>query len=116
MRKGTLVEITKLRAAPDALLPPGQWGEFQLGMINPHCSLPVDYVIVGLLIEPIRKGKPVQVMRLARNDRSVLGLFRSSTVIAFAPDWFITLNSVYHIREFPDSPPQQEGVGERQPN
>jgi len=69
MQAGTLVKITKIKSAPNALFPPGKWGEFMPGnsAASPRHSLPVAHAMEGVLLADVEVGKPVYLARMARN-------------------------------------------------
>lgn len=92
------VQLTKLRAAPDAEVQPGDWETYICGSYLNATSLPVDYVLTGFLLEPIQLGKSVRVLRISRNGIPALGVFESTNVVLITEDGFITRNSVYRLR------------------
>ena len=53
------------------------------------------------------------MLRLARNDEVVLGLFTSSPVVAVTLDGFGTRNSAYLVKELRDPASRQEGFASR---
>jgi hypothetical protein len=93
-----VIEVTKLRTAPGAYAPSGSWADYPIGSAEPNTSLPVDYSLVGVLIEQIKLGQPASVLRFSRNGVDQLGIFESSPVTALTPDGFATLNSIYRVR------------------
>jgi hypothetical protein len=95
-----LIRLTKLRAAPDARVPAGSWNTYAPGSWLNTESLPVDYVLIGLLLAPIEPGQPVRIFRLVRNGLHQLGLFRSTPVAEVLPEGFRTANSVYRIEPY----------------
>jgi hypothetical protein len=95
----TFVELTKLRASPQPCSQPGCWNEYRLGEGSNHGSLPVDYVLCGVLVSPPRVGERVRVMRVTRNGIAVPGLFESTVVVDTTDEGFTTLNSVYRSRK-----------------
>jgi hypothetical protein len=95
---GTLVELTKVRAVLDAEVQPGNWESYPIGSGGADTSLPVDYVLVGTLIEPPRVGGRVRILRFQRNGVDALGLFESTIVTQVTFDGFTTCNSVYRMR------------------
>jgi hypothetical protein len=95
------VELTKLRACPQAKVPPGRWDKFRFGAGTKDTSLPVDYVLTGLLLAAPQMGQPVIVLRLSRNALSFPGVFESTPVVAVQADRFTTENSIYLIKSLP---------------
>ncbi len=95
---GSFVELTKLRATPGAEAQPGNWDDYPIGSRHSGTSLPVDYVLVGILVQPPEVGRRVVVFRTSRNDVQALGVFESTEVVELVPDGFMTRNSVYRMR------------------
>ncbi len=95
-----LVELTKIAATPGALAQPGSWDTYLQGEEN-AASLPIDYTLVGLLIQPPTIGRCVEVLRLERNGVVSLGVFATTEVRYLTADGFATLNSVYRLRVLP---------------
>jgi hypothetical protein len=93
------VELTKVRANPKACSQPGRWNEYRLGDSSNSTSLPVDYVLLGVLVAPPRVGDRVKIMRLSRNGVGVPGIFESTVVVDVADGGFTTLNSVYRLQK-----------------
>jgi hypothetical protein len=96
-----LVRLTKLRASDSPQCAAGIWGEYQLGGINQHVSLPVDYTLTGYLLGPVVVGQNAVILRVTRNDVPVLGQFVSTKVVALTDTGFITTNSVYRLEFLP---------------
>jgi len=92
-----LVKLTKLRANPETIVLPGNWNDYRCGQLTNNTSLPVDYLLVGELIEPPVVGSEVVILRFIRNGIEDLGIFRSTAVVALTADGFATLNSVYRL-------------------
>jgi hypothetical protein len=99
-----LVELTKLRASPEAISPPGRWDEYRPGDNTNDTSLPVDYSLIGILSLPPRVGGQVKVLRLARNGVVVPGVYESTEVVAVGAEGYTTLNSVYDLKVLPHPP------------
>jgi hypothetical protein len=97
-RGGSLVELTKRRSSPEAMVPPGNWDTYRPGDVGNESSLPVDYTLIGILLMPPQLGAQVTVLRLSRNGVEVPGVFESTTVMAVCDDGFTTLNSVYSVQ------------------
>jgi hypothetical protein len=57
----------------------------------------VGYNVVGFLTKPIRRGMPVQLLRIVRNGVVALGRFETSVVHSIEPPFVHTVNSIYHI-------------------
>lgn len=98
-----LVQLTKLRACPNAACPSGNWDEYHLGAADNSTSLPVDYVLVGYLLAPPHVGQQVKVLRVSRNGLPVLGIFTSTAVQQLTRDGFVTENSVYRLQLFDEN-------------
>lgn len=94
---GTPVRLVKLSACDDAVVPPSTWEDWKMGELNTR-SLPVDYELQGILVEPMETGKRICVLRTHRNGVRVDGVFQSSLVREFKNGAAITLNSVYFIQ------------------
>ena len=91
------VKLTKVKATENPLSPPGRWDEYEPGSPANITSLPVDYVMVGILLTPITIGKSVRLLRFERNGVPVLGTFQSTPVARLTDDGFATANSVYRL-------------------
>ena len=98
LSEGGLVELAKIDGAPDAAIQSGSWTDYPLGSTDVNTSLPVGYVLIGILLEPPHIGRPVRILRLERNGVEVLGFFKSSPVTQLTANGFLTLNSVYRLR------------------
>jgi hypothetical protein len=97
MKSGTLVKITKRAESRDPVCRAGNWNTFTAGVVNSTASLPVDYEIVGYLLEDVKVGKPVRLLRFVRNGALVLGFYQSTTVLELRNDGYVTRNSVYSV-------------------
>ena len=97
-RSSSVVRLTKLRASPKPVSPPGNWGEYKLGQSTNTTSLPVNYTLTGLLLVPPRIGGKVKVLRTTRNGIEVPGVFESTEVVEIGEDGFTTLNSDYLVK------------------
>ncbi len=93
-----LIELVKVDASPGAEAQPGSWNTYAIGNTNPGVSLPIDYTLIGILLDPLEVGRPVRVLRLSRNGIETLGLYQSSPVVEITSSGFRTRNSVYHLR------------------
>jgi len=100
MHAGTSVKITKIKSAPNALFPPGKWGEFMPGnrAASPRHSLPVAHAMKGVLLADVEVGKPVYLARMARNGELVDGIFTSSRVASVAQGGFTAASSIYRVK------------------
>jgi len=104
MIKGTTVLVKKLKEAPDAKVgscPMEKWipGVGPAG--EEDLSLPIDYSLVGELLNDIEYGKPIRVARRIRNGVETPGEFVTSTLkaidITAEGGVVCTQNSVYAI-------------------
>lgn len=94
-----LVTLRKVSEAPDASCPAIPWEDFTPGQAQTDAwSLPLGYVVTGLLLAPPRVGEPVRILRLIRNDVPAAGLFETSPAVELRPGWVLTRNSLYAIR------------------
>jgi len=96
MQVGTLVRITKTKAAPNALFPPGRLRPGN-SAASPRHSLPVAYAMEGVLLADVEVGKPVCLARMARNGEEAVGLFTSIPLVSVTQDGFATANPSYRI-------------------
>lgn len=95
----SLVTLRKVSEAPDAACPAIPWEDFTPGIAQADAwSLPLEYVVTGLLLAPPRIGEPVRILRLIRNDVPAAGLFETSPAVELRPGWVLTRNSLYAIR------------------
>jgi len=60
-----------------------------------NISLPIDYWLVGELVNPIAEGQSVRVLRESRNGVECPGFFVTSTVTEVTLSTFKTKNSIY---------------------
>lgn len=108
------VLIQKIAASELAECPPAAWENFRPGAPTPvGVSLPVDYTLEGWLLEDPRVGSCVRVLRRTRNGVPAAGIYTSSEVTAVNPDGYVTLNSIYQMRETATElpPPQLQFEG-----
>ena len=98
-----LIELTKLAPSGDAVVEPGSWETYIPGSADNKDSLPVDYVLVGFLLEPIKLGRPIRLLRVARNGVAALGIFESTSVTAVTSTKVTTRNSLYTFRILAES-------------
>ncbi len=98
LQEGNLVAITKIRAAQSPMVLPGSWSEWEQGARGNLGSLPVDYELRGVLLEPIRVGGQFRLLRIWRNGVSADGIFVSTRIEAIeGSELVITQNSVYRV-------------------
>jgi hypothetical protein len=95
------VRLVKLRAAVDPLVQPGRWDTYHAGSSTNTTSLPVDYEILGFLLQAPIVGGQVRVLRIQRNGINALGIFQSTEVTAVGEGHFTTQNSVYRLEPMP---------------
>lgn len=74
------VKITKVGISknPKVLTPYPEI--YKYGKINEGVSVPIDYWIIGELINPIIEGQSIRVNREVRNGVKISGLFKTSFV------------------------------------
>ncbi len=95
---GTLVEIRKLSASEAPIVAAGAWEDWVFGRKDNPCSLPVNYVMLGVLKRPVRVGGRIDLHRTHRNGVAIEGDFVSSPVIAISDDALVeTYNSIYQV-------------------
>lgn len=97
MKTGLLVKITKLREADRPLVRAGNWNTYVLGAADNAGSLPIDYEMIGVLLERPVVGGRVRLLRVQRNGVEVLGMFESTQVVSIRGCEFATRNSVYRL-------------------
>lgn len=95
---GTLVLIHKVAASASPLFAAGSLKDWAFGSTNNRPSLPVDYVMRGVLMSRICVGGQIDLYRTHRNGVSVVGRFQSTPIVAISPDGFVeTFNSIYAV-------------------
>jgi hypothetical protein len=57
----------------------------------------IGYYAIGFLIKPIRRGMPIQLLRIVRNGVVALGRFETSVVQSIEPPFVHTANSTYKV-------------------
>jgi hypothetical protein len=97
MKAGAFVRIIKRAQSSSPFVPAGEWGSYIPGAWPQSTSLPVDYEIVGYLVDDIEVDKPVRLLRIARNGTEILGIYQSTPVLELRSDGYITRNSVYSV-------------------
>jgi hypothetical protein len=58
----------------------------------------VGYEVEGVLLKPLRIGRPIVVHRFRRNGVWQAGLFTSSPIVRLLPKTIVTQNSTYEYR------------------
>lgn len=96
------IKITKLDVANDPLYPTMTMENYVQGMDNGDISIPINYWVIGTLINPIVEGEGIAMFREIRNGEQVTGLFTTSvvkTITGLSDDrqWIETQNSKYLI-------------------
>ena len=114
------VKITKRCRAENACFEPGCWDSYKIGQSNDNASLPVDYVMVGILATPLIVGGICQLLRIERNGIMALGVFKSTIIREIFDDGFVTQNSVYMVEpmdliKYLDGQPNAEMLGSPAP-
>lgn len=51
--------------------------------------MPVDYQIIGFLLDAIEEEEAVRVLRIARNGQEIVGAYTSTTVIKVLSDGYV---------------------------
>ena len=106
---GSLVKVIKIAASDDPITGPGSWDNWIPGSVNNTGSLPVAYELRGVLMQPIRLGKCLEVYRTHRNGVCADGHFRSTRVIGIPTDTTVeTYNSIYQITKVSIPVPEEE--------
>lgn len=105
------VRICKIAEAPDAVAQAMPPADYPYGLPESRGSLPVLYAMDGWLLRLPRAGEPVRLLRFARNEVIMPGVYFSSEVVSVPREGeFITLNSIYHWWEIGDAPPLTEPI------
>jgi hypothetical protein len=91
----TRVKVTKIKAVDTPVCPTPPMCEHIPGEQSEGTSLPCEYWITGILMEPITIGKNLLVTRDCRNGINASGIFATTTVVEITPTGFKTLNSEY---------------------
>jgi hypothetical protein len=74
-----------------------------MGVGNKELSPNVGYWIAGDLLEPMKVGEPVKMMRYIRNGVKCEGIFYTTPIEEIFDGGFTTANSVYKLEEYNDS-------------
>jgi hypothetical protein len=90
------VVIKKVGELADAKVKAASWDKHVPGA-DSALSLPVEYIVEGILMNDIVCGEPVRMDRTKRNGIEMLGFFVTSPVTGIDGDTFKTLNSLYHV-------------------
>jgi hypothetical protein len=95
---GTFVLIHKVAASASPLFAAGSMNGWTFGSTNEGYSLPVDYVMRGVLMSRMRVGGQIELYRTHRNGIAVVGHFQSTPIVCISPDGLVeTLNSIYSV-------------------
>jgi hypothetical protein len=98
IRRGRFVKVIKRGSCAAPLAQPCPWDQWIPGVGSEDFSLPVDYELRGILLEPIIVGSCLVVLRFERNGVLALGIFSSTPVQEIHADGrVITENSIYEI-------------------
>ena len=105
---GSFLEIRKIAASKNPVTEPGSWDEWMPGKENTG-SLPVDYVMRGVLLDSIKVGGRLWLYRTYRNGVEADGFFNSTPILTIPNGSIVeTFNSIYFI--VPAIRPKKEGV------
>ena len=96
-QRGQLVLVTKTSLPPNPEFPSGSLDTYLFGEPN-LVSLPVEYMMVGILRNEVTVDKPVKLFRIMRNGVRINGRFSSTPVVSIRENCFTTLNSVYKVK------------------
>lgn len=95
---GTFVVVCKVAASASPLFAAGSLKDWAFGSTNNPYSLPVDYVMRGVLMSRICVGGQIDLYRTHRNGVCVVGHFKSTPIVGLSADGFVeTLNSIYSV-------------------
>lgn len=95
---GTFVVVRKVAASALPLFAAGSLKDWSFGSTTNPYSLPVDYVMRGVLMSRIFVGGQIDLYRTHRNGVRVVGRFQSTPIIAVSADGLVeTFNSVYSV-------------------
>lgn len=97
MNAGVHVQITKLKALPEAQVSTATWAEYHPGEDNEK-SPPVDYTLKGVLAADVVVGAPMFASRYERNGERVTGTFSTSVVTKVIGNCVYTRNSLYIVK------------------
>jgi len=95
---GTNVLIRKLSACKNPVTEPSSWTDWVPGGSNNCASLPVDYELRGILLEPVNVGGKIHAFRTWRNGVEADGFFASTTIVRILSGSKVeTFNSIYLV-------------------
>lgn len=99
------VKLTKIAINKDSEAPQSKTiEEYRNGKWDK--SPPVDYWLLGELLEEIEVGKPLRISRWNRNGLEALGMFHSTPVVTLhehnSDTYITTNNSVYKMELLED--------------
>jgi hypothetical protein len=100
MKAGIVVKLTKLRQTERPSADAGNWSTYVPGAADNATSLPIDYEMIGVLLEPPVIGGRAKLLRLERNGVSAMGLFESTPVVSIYGSEFSTQNSIYRLEPY----------------
>ncbi|HWA27540.1 MAG TPA: hypothetical protein VG734_17930 [Lacunisphaera sp.] len=97
--------IRKVAPVSDPATPSGDPRTYGYGVLNLGVSLPVDFVIVGWLMNTPVVGEIVRVLRVTRNSTIMPGIFTTTEVTKIPRSGeFHTANSIYLWSEIAEAP------------
>lgn len=103
------VRVRKISQVNVPVNPAATAQSYPYGGISSSDSLPVDYWLVGWMLQPPVVGEPTRVLRVARNGIVIPGHFITSDVMEVpAVGVFHTMNSVYRWEEIAGLCPVKE--------
>lgn len=73
------------------------WKDYHPGSLGNTKSPPAGYALSGWLLEPIKIGRPVRLLRVERNGVAALGYFETTPVAGLTSGGFETKNSIYQV-------------------
>ncbi len=97
MKKSCLVRIIKRGEVQSPVVRAANWSTYVPGSWENRMSLPVDYEMVGYLLEDIIAGSKVRLLRVERNGQTAVGVYISSLVTEVDVVGYATLNSRYSV-------------------
>ena len=93
---GHRVLVRKVQASKTPVEETGTWEECAAGSA-PEKSLPLNYEMEGVLVEPVEIGGRIALLRFSRNAVVSDGLFFSTPIIVRNGSLVETFNSVYLV-------------------
>lgn len=92
------VHLQKIASSSSPVFPSASWEQWHQADLKGGFSLPVSYQLSGFLIEEIRKGESILLLRIKGHDLTTIGIFRSSPVMEVRSDGTVeTFNSIYRV-------------------